>query len=100
MAILTEDTKRVVHEQQLGCHPTIREDGSPNLSPEGTTYVLDDDTTCPSPCAWLDSRAHQLLPSVDLRSLSACDPTSRARRGSGIHGRMWTNAGARSKVTN
>jgi len=43
MAILTEDMKRVVREQRLGFYATICEDGSPNLSPKGTTYVLDDD---------------------------------------------------------
>jgi predicted pyridoxine 5'-phosphate oxidase superfamily flavin-nucleotide-binding protein len=43
MAILTEDMKRVVHEQRLGFYATTCEDGSPNLSPKGTTHVLDDD---------------------------------------------------------
>lgn len=35
--------KRVVGEQRLGFFATVCEDGSPNLSPKGTTYVLDDD---------------------------------------------------------
>jgi uncharacterized protein len=43
MAILTEDMKRLVREQRLGFYATVCEDGSPNLSPKGTTYVLDDD---------------------------------------------------------
>jgi predicted pyridoxine 5'-phosphate oxidase superfamily flavin-nucleotide-binding protein len=43
MAILTEDMKRVVREQRLGFYATVCEDGSPNLSPKGTTHVLDDD---------------------------------------------------------
>jgi predicted pyridoxine 5'-phosphate oxidase superfamily flavin-nucleotide-binding protein len=43
MAILSEDMKRVVREQRLGFYATTCEDGSPNLSPKGTTYVLDDD---------------------------------------------------------
>ena len=43
MAILTDDMKRIVHEQRLGFYATVCEDGSPNLSPKGTTYVLDDD---------------------------------------------------------
>jgi predicted pyridoxine 5'-phosphate oxidase superfamily flavin-nucleotide-binding protein len=43
MAILTEDMKRVVREQRLGFYATVSEDGSPNLSPKGTTYVWDDD---------------------------------------------------------
>jgi predicted pyridoxine 5'-phosphate oxidase superfamily flavin-nucleotide-binding protein len=43
MAILTEDMKRVVREQRLGFYATVCEDGSPNLSPKGSTFVLDDD---------------------------------------------------------
>ena len=43
MAILTEDMKRVIREQRLGFYATVCEDGSPNLSPKGTTYVLDYD---------------------------------------------------------
>ena len=43
MGILTEDMKRLVREQRLGFYATVCEDGSPNLSPKGTTYVLDDD---------------------------------------------------------
>jgi hypothetical protein len=43
MASLTEDMKRVIREQRLGFYATVCEDGSPNLSPKGTTYVWDDD---------------------------------------------------------
>lgn len=35
--------KRVVTEQRLGFYATVNEDGSPNLSPKGSTYVLDDE---------------------------------------------------------
>lgn len=35
--------KRVVEEQRLGFYATVGEDGSPNLSPKGSTYILDDD---------------------------------------------------------
>lgn len=35
--------KRVVREQRLGFYATVSEDGTPNLSPKGSTYVLDDD---------------------------------------------------------
>jgi uncharacterized protein len=35
--------KRVVREQRLGYYATVSEDGSPNLCPKGTTYVLDDE---------------------------------------------------------
>lgn len=43
MAILTEDMKRVVREQRLGYVATVCPDGTPNLSPKGTTRVWDDD---------------------------------------------------------
>lgn len=35
--------KRVVAEQRLGFYATVCPDGTPNLSPKGTTAVLDDD---------------------------------------------------------
>ena len=43
MATLSEDMKRLVAEQRLGFFATVCEDGSPNLSPKGTTSVWDDD---------------------------------------------------------
>ena len=43
MGILTEDMKRVVREQKLGFIATVCPDGTPNLSPKGTTTVWDDD---------------------------------------------------------
>src|SRR5439155_10892824 len=43
MGILTPDMKRVVEEQRLGFVATVRPDGTPNLSPKGTTAVWDDD---------------------------------------------------------
>ena len=43
MGILTDDMQRVVREQRLGFYATVSSDGSPNLSPKGSTYVLDDD---------------------------------------------------------
>ncbi len=43
MGILTEDMQRVVREQKLGFHATVDPDGTPNLSPKGTTDVWDDD---------------------------------------------------------
>ena len=43
MPILTDDMKRVVREQSLGFVATVCPDGTPNLSPKGTTSVLDDD---------------------------------------------------------
>ena len=43
MGILTDDMKRVVREQRLGYIATVCPDGTPNLSPKGTTRVWDDD---------------------------------------------------------
>jgi hypothetical protein len=43
MGILTADMKRVVEEQRLGFVATVCPDGTPNLSPKGTTTVWDDD---------------------------------------------------------
>jgi len=43
VGILTEDMKRVVNEQRLGFVATVCPDGTPNLSPKGTTAVWDDD---------------------------------------------------------
>jgi len=43
MAILTDDMQRVVLEQRLGFHATVGPDGTPNLSPKGTTTVYDSD---------------------------------------------------------
>jgi predicted pyridoxine 5'-phosphate oxidase superfamily flavin-nucleotide-binding protein len=39
---LTGDVKRVVEEQRLGFVATVRPDGTPALSPKGTTSVWDD----------------------------------------------------------
>lgn len=39
---LTDDMKRVVREQRLGYVATVCPDGTPNLSPKGTTAVWDD----------------------------------------------------------
>jgi predicted pyridoxine 5'-phosphate oxidase superfamily flavin-nucleotide-binding protein len=41
--LLTADMKRVVEEQRLGFVATVCADGTPNLSPKGTTAVWDDD---------------------------------------------------------
>ena len=43
MGILTADMQRVVSEQRLGFVATVCADGTPNLSPKGTTAVWDDD---------------------------------------------------------
>jgi predicted pyridoxine 5'-phosphate oxidase superfamily flavin-nucleotide-binding protein len=43
MGLLTPEMKRVVLEQRLGFVATVCPDGTPNLSPKGTTTVWDDD---------------------------------------------------------
>jgi predicted pyridoxine 5'-phosphate oxidase superfamily flavin-nucleotide-binding protein len=40
---LTDEMKRVVTEQSLGFVATVRPDGTPALSPKGTTRVWDDE---------------------------------------------------------
>jgi predicted pyridoxine 5'-phosphate oxidase superfamily flavin-nucleotide-binding protein len=40
---LTADMQRVVLEQKLGFVATVTPDGRPNVSPKGTTTVLDDE---------------------------------------------------------
>src|ERR671935_355306 len=43
MAALDGDMRRVVFEQKLGFVATVCPDGTPNLSPKGTTTVWDGD---------------------------------------------------------
>tara|TARA_Y100000588_G_scaffold393428_1_gene509405 strand:- start:2982 stop:3458 length:477 start_codon:yes stop_codon:yes gene_type:complete len=43
MGILNDDMKRVIRQQRMGFMATVSADGSPNLSPKGTTTVWDDD---------------------------------------------------------
>lgn len=67
VGILTEDMKRVVTEQRLGFYATVCPDGTPNLSPKGTTAVLDDDHL-----VFVDLRSPQTLrnlatnPSIEI----------------------------------
>jgi uncharacterized protein len=41
--VITAEMKRVVEQQRLGFVATVCPDGTPNLSPKGTTTVWDDD---------------------------------------------------------
>jgi uncharacterized protein len=41
--VLDDDMKRLVREQRLGYVASVCPDGTPNLSPKGTTAVWDDD---------------------------------------------------------
>lgn len=44
MTTLTEDMKSLVNTQKMGFVATVSSDGSPNLSPKGTTITFDDET--------------------------------------------------------
>ena len=43
MGLISAEMKRVVEEQRLGFVATVCPDGTPNLSPKGTTIVWDSD---------------------------------------------------------
>jgi len=73
--MLTDDMKRVVAEQRLGFYATVCEDGSPNLSPKGTTFVLDDDHLF-----FADVRSPQTVANIRRGSLvevNVVDPLAR-----------------------
>ena len=75
MAILAEDMQRVIGEQRLGFYATVSEDGSPNLSPKGTTYVWDDDRLF-----FADIRSPQTVANIrrgSLVELNVVDPFAR-----------------------
>jgi uncharacterized protein len=67
--------RRVVAEQRLGFYATVCEDGSPNLSPKGSTYVLDD-----AHLFFADIRSPQTVANVErgsLVELNVVDPFTR-----------------------
>ena len=75
MTALTEDMKRVVREQQLGFYATVCDDGSPNLSPKGTTHVLDDNHLL-----FADIRSPQTVANIrrgSLVEINVVDPLAR-----------------------
>ena len=43
MSLLTQEIKQFVHNAKLGFIATVCPDGTPNLSPKGTTIVWDED---------------------------------------------------------
>src|SRR5260370_38911349 len=86
--ILTDDMKRVVTEQGLGFVATVCPDGTPNLSPKGTTAVWDDDhlvfVDLASPGTMANLRDN---PAVEI---NVVDPV--ARTGSRFKGRAEVHA--------
>jgi len=68
---LSPDMRRVVLEQSLGFIATVTPDGRPNLSPKGTTTVLDDehlmfaDVASPGTVANLAANPHVEINVVD-----------------------------------
>src|SRR3954451_23684518 len=75
MATLPADMKRLVREQRLAFYATVCEDGSPNLSPKGTTFVLDDDHLF-----FADVRSPQTVANIRRGSLvevNVVDPLAR-----------------------
>jgi uncharacterized protein len=75
MGILTDDMKRIVREQRLGYIATVCPDGTPNLSPKGTTAVWDDDHL-----VFADIRSPQSVQNIDQNSsveVNVVDPLVR-----------------------
>jgi predicted pyridoxine 5'-phosphate oxidase superfamily flavin-nucleotide-binding protein len=67
--------RRVVAEQRLGFYATVCDDGSPNLSPKGSTYVLDDEHLF-----FADIRSPQTVANIrggSLVELNMVDPFTR-----------------------
>jgi uncharacterized protein len=75
MAILTDEMKRLIREQRLGFYATVSADGSPNLSPKATTFVLDDEHLF-----FADVRSEQTVENIrrgSLVELNVLDPGTR-----------------------
>jgi uncharacterized protein len=75
MAILSDDMKRLIREQRLGFYATVSADGSPNLSPKATTFVLDDEHLF-----FADVRSEQTVENIRRGSpveLNVLDPGTR-----------------------
>ena len=93
MAILTDDMKRVIREQRLGFYATVCEDGSPNLSPKGTTFVLDDDHLF-----FADVRSPQTVANIRRGSLVEVNSSTRSsERATGSRDRPWSTSRGTSR---
>lgn len=110
MGILTDDMKRIVREQRLGYIATVCPDGTPNLSPKGTTAVWDDDHLM-----FADIRSPQSVQNIERNpsiEINVVDPLVRKGyrfKGQGVVHRsdevfqrscqMYREAGADNEVT-
>jgi predicted pyridoxine 5'-phosphate oxidase superfamily flavin-nucleotide-binding protein len=110
MGILTDDMKRIVREQRLGYIATVCPDGTPNLSPKGTTAVWDDDHLM-----FADIRSPQSVQNIERNpsvEINVVDPLVRKGyrfKGQGVVHRsdevfqrgcqMYREAGASNEVT-
>jgi predicted pyridoxine 5'-phosphate oxidase superfamily flavin-nucleotide-binding protein len=75
MAVLDSDMRRVVLEQKLGFVATVCPDGTPNLSPKGTTTVWDDEHVL-----FADIRSPQTVRNLATRpvvEINVVDPITR-----------------------
>jgi predicted pyridoxine 5'-phosphate oxidase superfamily flavin-nucleotide-binding protein len=73
--MLTNDMKRLVFEQRLGFAATVCADGTPNLSPKGTTTVWDDEhLVFADICSPGTVRNLELNPSIEI---NVVDPFTR-----------------------
>src|SRR3954470_12867145 len=89
MGILTPDMKRVVRDQRLGFVATVCGDGTPNLSPKGTTAVWDDDHLM-----FADIRSPQSIQHIEANpsvEINVVDPL--VRKGYRFKGRATVHRG-------
>jgi uncharacterized protein len=92
MGILTDDMKRVVGGKRLGYIATVCPDGTPNLSPKGTTAVWDDDHLM-----FADIRSPQSVRNIEYNpsvEVNVVDPL--VRKGYRFNGRGLSIARMRS----
>ena len=66
MGILTDDMQRVVLEQRLGLAATVSPDGTPNLSPKGTTVLEDEHLLFADIASPQTARNLQTTPAIEI----------------------------------
>ena len=83
--MLTDAMKRLITEQPLGYVATVAPDGTPNLSPKGTFFVIDDTTIAfaeirsPATLANLRTNPHIAVNFVDTFVRKGCRVSGSAR---------------------